>query len=261
MAIPVSLPEGYEAIWAGTAWGFAPAAALPWLRHTLEAGPDLHRWAETRSSARVLRGRGRVFSVEAPVPGPEARARWVVRHYLRGGAVARVLHDRYLAVGPPRPVSEVRASVEIRRRGVPTPAVVAGVVYPAGVFYRADLATEEIPDAVDLARILFGEDSLTEDMARALRAATRLIRLLERRGIYHPDLNAKNIVISGGSGSDVAHLVDLDRCRVRATGVPAPSLPMRRRLARSLRKLEGLSGRLLGAELWDAFSQGFVEEA
>jgi 3-deoxy-D-manno-octulosonic acid kinase len=137
----------------------------------------------------------------------------------------------------------------------------AGVVYPAGMFYRADLATEEIPDALDLAAILFGEGSSTEDMIRALQAATGLIRLLERRGVYHPDLNAKNIVIAWEGGSGVAHLVDLDRCRVRAAGVPAPSLPMRRRLARSLRKLEGISGRLLGADLWGAFSRGFTEEA
>lgn len=260
MAISVSPPQGYEAVRVGRTWGFAPVAVVPWLRETLASGANLHRWAETRSSARTLQGRGRVFSVEAPVRGPEGGVRWVVRHYQRGGAVARVLKDRYLAVGPPRPVSEAKASVELRRRGVPTPAVVAGVVYPAGLYYRADLATEEIPDALDLAAILFGEGSSTEDMIRALQAAARLVRILERQGVYHPDLNAKNIVIPWRGGPGLAHLVDLDRCRVRVAGVPAPSVPMRRRLVRSLRKLEGISGRFLGADVWDAFSQGFAEE-
>jgi len=257
----VSPLRGYESVRVGTTLGFAPAEIVPWLRETLEEHSDLRRWAMSRPTFRTFQGRGQVFSVEAPLVGPDGRARWVVRHYHRGGAIARVLEDRYLAVGPTRPVSEANASLEIRRRGVHTPAVVAGVVYPAGLFYRADLATEEIPDATDLAGILFDDVASLEDRTRALRLATGLIRLLEREGIYHPDLNAKNIVISGGGESAQAHLVDLDRCRVRAAGVPAPSLPMRRRLVRSLRKLERMSGRLLGADVWDAFSEGFGEGA
>jgi 3-deoxy-D-manno-octulosonic acid kinase len=261
VAISVTAPEGYESLQVGTTWGFAQVDVLPWLRDTLGEQADLREWAKSRPSVRTLQGRGRVFSVGAPLAGPDGRARWVVRHYHRGGAVARALKDRYLALGPPRPVVETRASVEIRRRGVPTPAVVAGVVYPAGVFYRADLATEEIPDALDLAGVLFDASGPVQDMSGALRAATGLIRLLEKKGVHHPDLNAKNIVISHEGGSARAHLVDLDRCRVREAGVPAPSLPMRRRLMRSLRKLEQTSGRLLGAEVWDAFVEGFEEGA
>lgn len=261
MAISVSPPEGYESVRVGTTWGFAPAEIVPWLRETLAEQSDLRDWAMSRPSVRALQGRGRVFSVEAPLAGPQGRARWVVRHYHRGGAVARALKDRYLAVGPPRPVLEARASVEMRRRGVPTPAVVAGVVYPAGMFYRADLATEEIPDALDLAAILFDGAVSMEDKSEALRTATGLIRLLEKEGVHHPDLNAKNIVISREGDSSRAHLVDLDRCHVREAGVPAPSLPMRRRLMRSLRKLERLSGQLLGTEVWDAFTEGIGEGA
>jgi hypothetical protein len=75
----------------------------------------------------------------------------VVRHYQRGGAVGPILGDRYLSLGRYRPLCETVASLEARERGISTPAVVAGIVYPAGIFYRADLVTEEIPNAVAVA--------------------------------------------------------------------------------------------------------------
>ncbi len=185
----------------------------------------------------------------------------MVRHYLRGGAVARFLTDRYVAVGKPRPMVEACASRQARERGVPTPAAVAGAVYFAGPFYRADLVTEEVPDASDLARVLFGPEPAPVDGEAALTASGRLVRRLERAGLLHPDLNAKNIVLHGAREEPRAHLVDLDRCRARTLGIPAPAFPMRRRLERSLRKFELRTGRRLSAKAWAALREGFEDQA
>ncbi|MGD8320345.1 MAG: lipopolysaccharide kinase InaA family protein [Gemmatimonadota bacterium] len=252
------------------AWGFAVPQATPWLDATLTAGRTLHGWAAAQEGVRALQGRGKVYSVPAPVHGPDGRERWVVRHYLRGGAVARYLHDRYLAVGRPRPLVEAQAVTGARERGVSTPAVVAGAVYPAGLFYRADLVTEEIPGASDLAQILFGDNPLALDPEGALVATGRFVRSLERAGILHPDLNAKNLVLRpsdapAGEGGEArerlpaVHLVDLDRCCARDQGVPVPVFAMRRRLERSLRKFENRRRRHLSPTLWSALRRGFGE--
>lgn len=265
----MSLPGGYAATRTPHAWAFALEGALPWAVQALGGGGTLHGWAAAAADRREMTGRGAVFSVPAPVEGPDGCDRWVVRHYFRGGAVARFLTDRYLAVGRPRPLQEACAHMAARARGIPTPAAVAGAVYRTGAFYRADLVTEEIPDATDLAGVLFppGEGAAGTplaaesalDPAASLAAAGRLVRLLERAGLFHPDLNAKNIVLRRDPAGPRAHLVDLDRCCVRQSGVPAPALAMRQRLERSLRKFERRTGRRLDSVAWAALRSGWEE--
>jgi 3-deoxy-D-manno-octulosonic acid kinase len=171
-----------------------------------------------------------------------------------------ILGDRYLALGRFRPHCETMASLEAREREIPTPAVVAGIVYPAGMFYRADLVTEEIPGAVDLSQVLFGAAPAGIDPEAALAATGGIVRSLERKGLYHPDLNAKNIVLTSTGEGVEAYLVDLDRCCARPRGVPAPAFPMRRRLERSLRKFQASTGRILPPSAWTALHSRYRED-
>jgi 3-deoxy-D-manno-octulosonic acid kinase len=173
--------------------------------------------------------------------------------------MASLLGDRYLALGRYRPVRETVASLEARARGIRTPAVVAGAVYPDGIFYRADLVTEEIPGARDLSDALFGASAVAPTPDAALHAAGTMVRSLETAGLYHPDLNAKNIVLTTDHECTTAHLVDLDRCCARPPGVPAPAFPMRRRLERSLRKFEVRTGRRLPQSAWEALASAYRE--
>lgn len=246
---------------------FAWDDAREWAEEALERHGTLAAWAASAPEARRLTGRGTVLVVDAPVPGPDARARWVVRHYLRGGAVAALLRDRYLDVGTSRPERELEASSTARARGLPTPAVVAGATYPAGTMrYRADLVTELVPDSVDLARVLFEappagrgpSDGAPALPSRhdALRAAGALVVRTARAGLRHPDLNARNVVLRQGDDGVEAHLVDLDRGRIRSTPRPSDARVMRERLARSLRKLGRGYGRPLGDEDWQALTDG-----
>ena len=253
-------PEGYDPAEASACWGFACSGAAPWLRAALTTRETVHGWAGGQASCRELSGRGQVFSVDAPAPGPEGRERWVVRHYQRGGALGPILGDRYLALGRFRPLCETVASLEARGRGIPTPAVVAGIVYPAGIFYRADLVTEEIPGGVDLSQVLFGATPSGIDAEAALIATGGIVRNLERNGLYHPDLNAKNIVLTSTNEGVDAYLVDLDRCCARPRGVPAPAFPMRRRLERSLLKFQATTGRTLSASAWTALHSRYSED-
>lgn len=258
----MSLPAGYEGVDIGPVHAFAVREAVTWLREVLASGETLGSWASARASGTALAGRGAVFSVPAPVAGPEGRPRWVARHYYRGGAVAApLLGDRYLALGHPRPLQELVASHNARARGIPTPAVVAGAIYDAGIWYRADLVTEQIPDGTDLAEVLFGQNEAKIDPAAALSATGALVRRLERTGILHPDLNAKNVVLARDGAEVRAHLVDLDGCRARAPGVPAPAFTMRQRLERSLRKFGRRTHRPLSEESWTRLRSALADKS
>jgi len=198
-------------------------------------------------------GRGPSYAIDAPAPGPESHPRWIVRHYRRGGRVAPVVGDRYLRTGVPRPIGELVASAEARRRGIATPAVVAGAVYAAGPFYRADLVTEAIQGARTLGALVFTGD---HDIEALLMLGGRLVGALEAAGVRHADLNASNIVMTLEGGSPDAHVLDLDRCRILPPGRRSDHA-MRARLERSLRKYERAHDRALTHREWSALRSGY----
>lgn len=246
----MTLPRGLRAVrGVGGALAFAAPEVEAWVRGALGRGEGLYE-AATRDAATTLHGRGPVPVVATP------RGSWVVRRYRRGGRVAApLLGDRYLRLGIARPVREARASDEARRRGLATPRVLAGAVYPAGAFYRADLVTEFVPDAVELARLLFTEERDPAEREEALAGVGRLIARAAAVGVEHRDLNARNVLIERHAGGTLPLLLDLDRCRVCPAGTSVRPDTMRARLERSLRKHERASGRPLAAAEWAALAR------
>mgnify|MGYP001496550807 CR=1 FL=1 len=250
------LPDGYRAVDAGGLSGFAWAAAAPWLEAIAQGGRTLDDWAAEHAGTEIGGGRARVRVVPAPVSGPDRRTSWACRRYRRGGAAAPVLVDRYLASGESRPLVELRASVAARARGVRTPAVIAGATYRAGPFYRADLVTELVPDAPNLADLLFGREPAT-DTGALLESVGGLVRELAEARAFHRDLNAGNIVVPSGSVGAEPWVLDLDRCRILPLGGRAHGDVMRRRLERSLAKLAKRHRRPLTALEWEALRAGY----
>jgi 3-deoxy-D-manno-octulosonic acid kinase len=252
----MNLPPGFYEAEGPAGWAFARPAAQAWVSEALAQGLMLRQHAAGQPQVRALEGRGPVYVVRG------GGAEWVVRPYRRGGAVAGpLLGDRYLRLGPPRPLAEAQASQEARRRAIPTPAVVAGAVYPAGPFYRADLVTEYIPDSRDLAALLFQRPPADpHERARGLREAGHLIGRMAKAGVEHPDLNAKNILLVGEKWAFTAVLLDLDRCRVDQQLDPLSPLPMLRRLERSLGNLAARAGEPLSERDREVLRQG-VETA
>lgn len=169
-------------------------------------------------------GRGGVQLIATPA------GECVLRHYRRGGLVARLMGDRYLWRGADatRCFAEFRLLAEIARLGLPGPAPVAARYRRHGLFYRADLITRRIVDTATLAECL-AAGRLDAERAREVGA---LVARFHRAGIWHADLNAHNVLV----GSSALHLIDFDRGRVRdlAEGWRLANLA---RLQRSLRKL------------------------
>jgi len=254
--VTVQLPDGYGPVTRRGVQGFAWSGALDWVGDTLAGEGTLEAWSALGESVDLGGGRGVTRARLAPVPGPDGRARWVCRHYRRGGWLARVLEDRYVAVGTERPFRELIASVAARARGVRTPAVVAGAVYRVGLVYRADIVTEEVADAPSLAAWLRTprDRPSAEDL---LVRAGRAVGTLERACVVHADAHAGNILMSRDGP---AWIVDLDRAAVLAPDTRVP-LRMRARLERSLHTACVRHGLEISASAWDALRAGYEDEA
>jgi 3-deoxy-D-manno-octulosonic acid kinase len=249
------MPSGYEVERERGVEIVALPSVMRVVRDAIGEAGTLYAWA-ARSGSRSFVGRGAAYAVATP------HREWVVRHYRRGGAVARVLGDRYVRISEPRALRELRASVLARSRGVATPEVVAAVVYPAGLLYRADLATLYIADSADLAEAALG--SARGDAAarvEAWRATGALLRVAFGAGVEHADLNLRNILIQRTAGVATALLLDLDRAVVHDHAVSdVARRSMLRRLHRSRRKLESAAGVCAAADELAAFDAALDDD-
>lgn len=222
------LPPGFERLLLGHAVAVARSDVALGVRGSLLSADGtrltLHQYAARQPSARLMHGRGATYAVTLP----QGSFRVVVRHNHRGGLFAPLIRDRFLS--PTRAPHELEVSLALAKLGVPTPDIVAYVLYPpGGVFQRSDVCSREIAGSRDLARVLTQEGE-PERMA-ALLATAQLVASLARAGARHHDLNAKNVLING----EVAYVLDVDR--VILGGQPDAVLVANlNRLSRSLRK-------------------------
>ncbi|MEX2179886.1 MAG: lipopolysaccharide kinase InaA family protein [Gemmatimonadaceae bacterium] len=222
------VPSGYERLLVGHAVAIARADAVPGIRRAL-IGADgtrstLHEYASRQIGARALAGRRPAYAIALP----ESTLRVVVRHNQHGGAFRALTRDRFFS--PTRAPYELTVSLELRKLGVPTPDVVAYVLYPPGqLLQRCDVASREIPDGRDLAGILMS-DGQTE-RAAALAATARLVASLSGVGARHHDLNAKNVLVT----LDAAYILDVDRMTLGGSAEDALRGNLAR-LSRSLRR-------------------------
>ncbi|CUS49077.1 MAG: 3-deoxy-D-manno-octulosonic acid kinase KdkA [Idiomarinaceae bacterium HL-53] len=203
--------------------------------------PELHAelftssyWHSQHAITGTSGGRNKVYFVSPPseLSGQE----WVLRHYYRGGVPGKVLADQFLFVGLrfTRAIREYQLLMWMNEQGLPVPVPVAAHVARVGLFYRADLLIERIPNAIDLGRLL-----LTQRLDTAVwKKIGRMLRRFHDLGISHVDLNCKNILWQ--QETQQPWLIDFDRCSRRR---PQPSWQRVQiaRLLRSFRKELGLA--------------------
>jgi tRNA A-37 threonylcarbamoyl transferase component Bud32 len=176
-------------------------------------------------------------------PGQVNDRRYVIRHYTRGGLFRRLLGDRFLFGS--RPFREIMITEEIRSRGLPTARPLAALRHPAGgFFYRGDLITEEIPESQDLASFFSsgrdplsqGEPALRHEVASQ---AGRTVRFMHDHGVYHGDLNLKNLLVQPVYQSHpTVYVIDLDRSTIRTSLSTRARIRNLLRLNRSVEKLK-----------------------
>jgi hypothetical protein len=239
-------PEGYE---RATIRGVEVVALIEMLdavRAVLDRS-TLYSYAARHPDARALAGRGVAYAV--PFPNGD---RVVVRHNRHGGFFAPITGDRFLA--PTRAPLELAVALRLASASIPTPAILAYAIYPAGPFLRrSDVVTRHIPDSRDLAAVL--TSGVESERRLALDATASLIRELSAIGARHHDLNLKNILVARhASVAPRAFVLDVDRVEFGRAGNRAITERNLERFARSARKWRELyRARIDEAEL-EAFA-------
>jgi Lipopolysaccharide kinase (Kdo/WaaP) family len=174
----------------------------------------------------------------------------LIRNYRHGG-VFRAVTRAWFFTWPPRPFRELAITEELRRRGLRTVEVyAAGVQRICGPIYRGCLVTRELRDAKDLWAAVQDESAGQRRFGSILKAAAETLRAMHREGVYHSDLNLKNILIRRTSEGVEGYVIDLDRAKLFLGKLP-PELAKKNlnRLLRSALKLDP-DRRHLSAASW-----------
>jgi tRNA A-37 threonylcarbamoyl transferase component Bud32 len=189
------------------------------------------------------RGRAEIQRISL---GGRGRPCGLVRHYRRGGFLERLLRDRYL--GRKRFFRELLVTEGARLRGIPTVDVLALRTDRVGLgFYRADLVTREIERAQDLDAVLknnpgTGGPSLGMGWkSGAVSCVAGLVREMHDAGLFHADLNLKNILLREEGNGLKSFVIDLDKAKWISSLGKRHRMKNLLRLYRSLEKL-GFAG-------------------
>ena len=179
----------------------------------------------------------------------------VLRHYYRGGLIGKLIKDRFLhqAASHSRAFQEFKLLTWMRTQGLPVPRACGARYQSSGLFYRADILVELIPDSQDLYRFLCHQPLNTEIWARI----GSMIAQFHRTGVFHSDLNCHNILLDK---HNQAWLIDFDKCERRLKGKwPAANLA---RLKRSLDKEKDQNNLFhFDTADWQAFMKGYNSES
>ncbi len=229
----LEIRRGGIVAWVRRGFSFLLEEEGRWRAHPAEPSVD---------GASPYSGRGPVRRIFL---GPAGGGHAVVRHYQRGGVLGPFLGDSYC--GRQRFLEEVRVSEWARSHGVPTAEVLAVRSERRGLcLYKGDLVTREIAGSEDLDRYLNAlrekEASRLARRKEAARSVALLLQGMHRAGLYHADLNLKNIVVQLCEGGVKSYVIDLDRARIIRPLCPRLRIRNLVRLYRSLDKQGYLDG-------------------
>ena len=196
---------------------------------SLRAAPGLDEfnvdfWRSRQAVSGEAIGRGSAWFVETP-NGPV-----VLRHYLRGGWAAKLSRQDYLFTGisKSRPFREYHILAELFEKGLPVPRPVAALCQHKGFIATGAIMTACIASATTLADVVACNDEINGLWA----SVGRCIRKFHNAGVWHADLNARNILLDSGFR---VYLIDFDKARLQA-GKPVNGEENLNRLKRSLIK-------------------------
>lgn len=135
---------------------------------------------------------------------------YVLRHYLRGGLVGKILDDQYFFTGvnKTRAWRELHLLVQMRKLALPVPRPVAAEISKGFAFYRADLIIERIKQASDVHQLLM-QKPLEEQVWRSIGTC---IAQFHQHQVFHHDLNIHNIMLDA---RQQVWLIDFDKCEFK----------------------------------------------
>jgi len=182
-------------------------------------------------------GRSALRIIDLP---ESAQGRAVIRHYQRGGKVQNFVKDIYW--GRSRPLQELWIGHRAMAEGIPTAEILAAC--HTTIFWklhRGDLISKEIEHGKDLATYLaaLSQPLSAKNMLQkreTIAIVGTLIRKMHDVGIFHGDLNLKNIVLQFRTDGNIrCYIIDFDKSSFLA---PLPEKMRVRNLLRLNRSAE-----------------------
>ena len=176
---------------------------------------------------------------------------FVLRHFVRGGLISKVVRDRYVWTGEDstRPFAEWRMLAKMADSGLRVPRPAAARYRRRGLLYTADIITVRIPKVRPLSELIAAhacDAEFWESLGRSIQA-------FHAEGVYHADMNAHNLQIDDGGD---LWMLDFDRGRLLQPG-PWQQKTLSR-LHRSLNKIRSINPTLhFNAENWERFLEGY----
>ncbi|MGA9575794.1 MAG: 3-deoxy-D-manno-octulosonic acid kinase [Lysobacterales bacterium] len=204
-------------------------------------------WRSLQALTGQAVGRGSAWFIQAPY-GPV-----VLRRYLRGGWAAVVSREHYFYTGAStsRPFREYHLLAAMHAMGLPVPRPVAALCRHRGFLSTGAIMTLRLVDAEPLADLLVGGQC----DADAWAGIGACIRRFHEAGVWHADLNARNILLDGDSK---VFLIDFDRARFDPVeGVDG--MGNLKRLKRSLVKLWPAGDSSAMQVAWENLMAGYDE--
>jgi len=178
---------------------------------------------------------------------------FVLRHYMRGGLVGKLVRDSYVFSGEDltRSFMEWRLLDKLAANNMNVPRPAAARFIRRGTFYTADIITVRIPDVVSLSEYIAVE-ARSEEFWRSLGTA---IWKFHKAGVYHADMNAYNVQVD--KDGDI-WMLDFDKGAIRTPG--SWQQETLSRLHRSLEKVLGLDPKLHFSKTnWEQLLEAYFE--
>lgn len=174
----------------------------------------------------------------------------VLRHYLRGGMMRHLSHDRYVFNGlkKTRSIAEFDILNSLLKKNLPVPKPAAAQVIKHSLFYEADLLTHKIPDAQDLIQVL-----RQAQPAEFYHELGKMLAEFHQQGVFHADLNIQNI-LQDKQGK--FWLIDFDRAQILTPHDKWQQATMNR-LKRSFEKERGRFDIKWSPQDWASLMEGY----
>ena len=176
---------------------------------------------------------------------------FVLRHYVRGGLLGRVVHDRYVYSGEDRTRSfrEWRLLDKLSSHNLRVPRPSAACYSRWGAFYTADIITVRIPGIRSLSEHI-AINRVDEAFWQSVGGA---IFGFHKVGVYHADMNAYNLQID--EDGDL-WMLDFDKGGLRSPGHWQQQTLSR--LHRSLQKVVSLDPKIeFRPSNWNQLLEGY----
>lgn len=162
----------------------------------------------------LLKGRNVIPCI--PIKGSDDRM--IIKHYEHGGLFRKITRD--ILLGNSRPFRELVILETAFQKGIPVPeALAVRVDRIFGPFCKGEITYKEIPHSTNLLEYLKRlnrrpKEEKISAKRKIINSLAEAIKKMHASGIYHADLNIRNVLIRNTGKGIQVYLLDFDCSKV-----------------------------------------------